>query len=80
VAFINLPGLNTIILDPERKALFGIDSFVPVINQVVDPGIIWVRGDSPYKTLADLVDAASKNPARSAPVPRGFCRTTIWPS
>jgi tripartite-type tricarboxylate transporter receptor subunit TctC len=64
VAFINLPGLNTIILDPERKALFGVDHFIPVINQVVDPGIIWVRGDSPYKSLADLIDAARKNPGK----------------
>ncbi len=62
LAFVNLPGMNTIILDPERKALFGIDSFVPVINQVIDPGIIWVRGDSPYKSLKDLVDAARATP------------------
>jgi len=64
LAFINLPGMNTIILDPERKALFGIDSFVPVINQVVDAGIIWVKGDSPYKTLKDLVDAAKAQPGK----------------
>jgi len=64
LAFVNLPGMNTIILDPERKAIFGIDSFIPVINQVLDPGIIWVKGDSPYKTLADLVEAARKNPGK----------------
>lgn len=64
LAFINLPGLNTIILDPSRKALFNLDSFVPVINQVIDSGIIWVKGDSPYKTLADLVEAARKAPGK----------------
>lgn len=64
LAFINLPGLNTIILDPERKALFNIDSFIPVINQVLDPGIIWVKGDSPYKTLAELVEGSRKNPGK----------------
>jgi len=64
LAFINLPGLNTIILDPERKALFNLDSFVPVINQVVDAGVIWVKGDSPYKTLGDLVEAARKSPGK----------------
>lgn len=64
LAFVNLPGMNTIILDPERKSLFGIDSFIPVINQVVDPGIIWVKGDSPYKTLGELVDAARKTPGK----------------
>jgi len=64
LAFINLPGLNTIILDPERKAVFNADSFVPVINQVVDPGIIWVKADSPYRTLGDLLDAARKAPGK----------------
>lgn len=64
LAFINLPGMNTIILDPERKALFNVDSFVPVINQVVDPGIIWVKGDSPYKTLDDIVQAERKTPGK----------------
>ena len=56
--------MNTITLDPERKAAFTIDSFIPIVNQVLDPGLIWVKGDSPYKTLADLVDAAKKNPGK----------------
>ena len=62
IGYINLPATNTVVLDPERKANFGVDAFVPIINQVLDPGIIWVRGDSPYKTLKDLVDAAKKSP------------------
>jgi tripartite-type tricarboxylate transporter receptor subunit TctC len=62
IGYINLPATNTVILDAERKAIFGIDAFVPIINQVLDPGIVWVRGDSPYKTLKDLVDAAKKAP------------------
>jgi len=64
LVFLNLPGMNTIVLDPERKAVFGIDSFVPVINQVLDPGLIWVKADSPYKSFADLLDAAKKNPGK----------------
>ena len=36
---------------------------LPATNTVVlDPGLVWVRGDSPYKTLKDLVDAAKKAP------------------
>src|SRR5207244_6203767 len=62
IGYINLPATNTVVLDPERKAIFGIDAFVPIINQVLDPGIVWVRGDSPYKTLTDLVDAAKQPP------------------
>lgn len=64
LGFLNLPGMNTITLDPERKAAFTVDSFIPVVNQVLDPGLIWVKGDSPYKTLAELVDAAKKNPGK----------------
>ena len=62
LGYINLPATNTVVLDPERKANFGVDAFQPIINQVLDPGIIWVRADSPYKTLKDLVDAAKKSP------------------
>ncbi len=64
LGFINLPAVNTIVLDPERKAVFTMDSFIPVVNQVLDPGLIWVKGDSPYKTLKDLVDAATKEPGK----------------
>ena len=62
LGFASLPALNTIILDPERKALFNLNSLVFIINQVIDPGIIWAKGDSPYKTLKDLLDDARKRP------------------
>jgi tripartite-type tricarboxylate transporter receptor subunit TctC len=62
IGYINLPATNTVILDPERKAIFGVDAFVPIINQVLDPGVVWVRADSPHKSLQDLVDAAKKAP------------------
>jgi tripartite-type tricarboxylate transporter receptor subunit TctC len=72
IGFINLPALNTVILDPDRKAAFNADAFVPVINQVLDPGIIWVKGDSPYKTLKDLVDAARRNPHKISAATTGI--------
>jgi tripartite-type tricarboxylate transporter receptor subunit TctC len=59
---INLPATNTVILDPERKAIFTEKDFTPIINQVLDPGVIWVRADSPYKTVQDLIDAGKKSP------------------
>jgi putative tricarboxylic transport membrane protein len=62
IGYINLPATNTVVLDAERKATFGIDAFVPIINHVLDPGLVWVRADSPYKTLGDLVAAAKKAP------------------
>ena len=63
IGYLNLPATNTVILDPERKAIFGPDAFVPIINQILDPGLIWVRADSPYKSLKDLVEAARKSPS-----------------
>ncbi len=62
LGFVLLPAINTIILDPERKAIFNFDSFVPVINQVQDAGLIWVRTESPYKSLKDLIDDARRRP------------------
>jgi tripartite-type tricarboxylate transporter receptor subunit TctC len=62
IGFASLPMLNTMILDPERKTVFNIDSFIPIINQVTDPGIIWSRASSPYKTLKDIIDDAKKRP------------------
>lgn len=63
IGFINLPATNTVILDPERKAIFTEKDFTPIINQVLDPGVVWVKADSPYKTLKDLIDAAKKAPS-----------------
>jgi tripartite-type tricarboxylate transporter receptor subunit TctC len=72
IGFINLPALNTVILDPDRKAAFNIDAFVPVINQVLDPGIIWVKGDSPYKNLKDLLEAAKRSPHKISAATTGI--------
>lgn len=80
LGFVLLPAINTIILDPERKAIFNIDSFVPIINQVIDAGLIWVRAESPYKTLKDLIEDAKKRPGRSGPVPPESSAMIIWPS
>lgn len=62
IGYVNLPALNTTIADPDRKAIFKLDSFTPIINQVLDPGAIWVSADSPYKTLKDIIDAAKAKP------------------
>jgi tripartite-type tricarboxylate transporter receptor subunit TctC len=62
IGYINLPATNTVILDPERKAIFTEKDFTPIINQVLDPGVIWVRADSRYKTMQDLIDDAKRSP------------------
>jgi tripartite-type tricarboxylate transporter receptor subunit TctC len=72
IGFINLPGFNTVILDPDRKAVFNADSFTPIINQVLDPGVIWVKADSGYKTVKDLIEAAKKTPNKISAVTTGI--------
>lgn len=62
IGYINLPATNTIILDPDRKAIFKETDLTPINNQVLDPGIIWVRADSKFKTVQDLLDAAKAEP------------------
>ncbi|HLE43528.1 MAG TPA: tripartite tricarboxylate transporter substrate binding protein [Methylomirabilota bacterium] len=72
IGFVNLPATNTVVLDPERKAAFGIDAFTPIINQVLDPGVIWVKADSPYKSLKDLIEAARKSPNKISTATTGI--------
>jgi tripartite-type tricarboxylate transporter receptor subunit TctC len=62
IGFINLPATNTVILDPDRKATFDIGSFTAIINQVLDPGVIYAKPDSPYKSLKDIIEDAKKRP------------------
>ncbi|MGE0700623.1 MAG: tripartite tricarboxylate transporter substrate binding protein [Hyphomicrobiaceae bacterium] len=62
IGFINLPATNTAYLDKDRQAIFDEKSFTPIINQVLDPGVIWVKADSPFKTLKDIVEAAKAKP------------------
>ena len=62
IGFITMPGLNTMVLDLDRKAAFTLDSFTLIINQVLDPGVIWVKADSPIKTLAELAAMGKKEP------------------
>jgi tripartite-type tricarboxylate transporter receptor subunit TctC len=59
-----VPALNTTILDPERKAVYNLESFTFIINQMVDPGLIFVKADSPYRTLKDLIDDARNRPGK----------------
>ncbi|MBP1724451.1 MAG: putative Bug family protein, precursor [Deltaproteobacteria bacterium] len=62
IGFINLPVMNSAILDPERKTTFGIDSFTPIINQVFDVSVVYVKPDSPYRNIKDIIHEARKRP------------------
>ncbi len=62
LALINVPQLQTTVFDPARKPAFAMKDFQPVANHVQDPGAIFVRTESPYKTLEDLLKDAKARP------------------
>jgi tripartite-type tricarboxylate transporter receptor subunit TctC len=51
-------------LDPSRGAKYTRASFEPLARQVVDPQLIAVAPDSPYKTADDLIAAAKAQPGK----------------
>jgi len=59
-----LPAIPSAYLDPKRKAVFGRKDFRLVANIAVDPSVILVMPNSPYKTLKDLIAAAKANPGK----------------
>jgi len=60
IGFINTPNIVTVPI--ERQARYRLEDFSPIANIVDDPGGIWVLADSPYRSLAELVEAARKAP------------------
>ncbi len=60
----NYPSAVISYLDAERKATYSRKDFQLLGLHVVDPGVIAVRKDSPYKTLKDVIDAAKANPKK----------------
>jgi putative tricarboxylic transport membrane protein len=47
-----------------KEAQVTIRDLTPVARLVLEPAVIAVKSDAPYKTLADFVDAAKKNPGQ----------------
>ncbi|MGE5618613.1 MAG: tripartite tricarboxylate transporter substrate-binding protein [Sphingomonadaceae bacterium] len=62
LGFVNLPAFNSKILSPGQKPPFGLDSFTFIINQVYDPTAVFVRPESPYKSLQELIEDAKRRP------------------
>jgi len=62
LALVNVPQLQTTVFDPTRKPAFAMKDFQPVANHVQDPGAIFVRTESPYKTLDDFLKDAKARP------------------
>ncbi|MBX9826448.1 MAG: tripartite tricarboxylate transporter substrate binding protein [Xanthobacteraceae bacterium] len=48
----------------DRKPSYELDSFVPIARVLADPGVLGVRADAPWKSVADLVADARKRPGQ----------------
>jgi tripartite-type tricarboxylate transporter receptor subunit TctC len=64
LALVNVPQLQTTVFDATRKPAFGMKDFQPVANHVQDPGAIFVRTESPYKTYEDFIADAKARPGQ----------------
>jgi tripartite-type tricarboxylate transporter receptor subunit TctC len=58
----NTPNLVT--LPIERRTHYRFSDLAMVANLVDDPGGLWVRADSPFRTVRDVVKYARANPER----------------
>jgi tripartite-type tricarboxylate transporter receptor subunit TctC len=65
-----LLSLSSISILPEadrvlgRKPAYALDQFKPVARFTADPTVFVVRADAPWKTLADFIGDAKRNPGR----------------
>jgi tripartite-type tricarboxylate transporter receptor subunit TctC len=65
-----LMALSSMVFLPEaerlydRKPSYEMDQLVPIARVLADPGVLAVRKDSPYHSVADLVAAAEKRPGQ----------------
>jgi putative tricarboxylic transport membrane protein len=48
----------------QTEAKVTIKDMTPVVRLVLEPAVIVVKADAPYKTLKDFIDAAKKNPGQ----------------
>jgi putative tricarboxylic transport membrane protein len=54
--------LQTPLTSSEAKVT--LKDLTPIARLVLEPAVIAVKADAPYKTLADFIDAAKKNPGQ----------------
>jgi len=71
-----LPPAINVYMNPEVKPQFNRDSFIPISAFALEPMIVGVRSDSPYKTGKDLIEAAKANPEKIRFASTGISATT----
>jgi tripartite-type tricarboxylate transporter receptor subunit TctC len=63
IGFLNVPSIFLIkMLRPD--ATYKMSDFAPIANIQLDPVLLAVKPDSPFKTMKDFVDAAKQSPGK----------------
>ena len=62
IGFFTGVWLTTPLTSAQAKVT--LKDLTPVVRLVLEPALIAAKADAPYKTLADFVDAAKKNPGQ----------------
>ncbi|MHB0869029.1 MAG: tripartite tricarboxylate transporter substrate binding protein [Chloroflexota bacterium] len=62
VGLIASPRFQLMALDPQRVPPFAPGDFTPVANYLADPGAVFVRNGSPFRSLGELVASARAQP------------------
>jgi putative tricarboxylic transport membrane protein len=62
LGFFTANMVTTYLVNAEAKIT--LRDLVPVARLVLEPAVIVVKADAPFKTLADFIDAAKKNPGQ----------------
>jgi putative tricarboxylic transport membrane protein len=47
-----------------KEAKVGLDQLTPIARLVLEPGLVVVKADSPFKTMQDFITAAKANPGK----------------
>ncbi|MFG6120089.1 Bug family tripartite tricarboxylate transporter substrate binding protein [Thalassobacillus sp. B23F22_16] len=62
IGYINSPNIITGYLDPKFNRSQSLDSFQPIANHVLDPGVIAIKpNDERFSTIEELVEYAQDN-------------------
>jgi putative tricarboxylic transport membrane protein len=62
IGFFSAIMLTNVLVSAEAK--ISIRDLTPIARLVLEPAVIAVKADAPYKTLAEFIDAAKKNPGK----------------
>lgn len=58
IGYINVPNLYAGFLNPDTPREENLSSFTPLMNHVTDYCVWAVKADSPFQTVADVIEAA----------------------